>query len=124
MYLEHGRDSGLCSGSALRQGVLRQTQQRDRESQFTPEGLKIRTWFRWSWFWFGLVRHLSFCLFQAEEMINAIRSAFKEGLDRLSWMDDHTRQAAKEKVERQVDRQVHRQVDRQVLIVLCLFILR
>lgn len=57
-------------------------------------------------------------------MINAIRSAFKEGLDRLSWMDDHTRQAAKEKVERQVDRQVHRQVDRQVLIVLCLFILR
>ncbi len=39
-------------------------------------------------------------------MINAIRSAFKEALDRLSWMDDLTRQAAKDKVRRQVDRQV------------------
>nr|XP_046246021.1 endothelin-converting enzyme 2b isoform X3 [Scatophagus argus] len=35
----------------------------------------------------------------AEEMINEIRSAFKEALDRLSWMDDQTRQAAKEKAD-------------------------
>lgn len=35
----------------------------------------------------------------AEDMINAIRSAFKESLARLSWMDDHTRQAAKEKAD-------------------------
>lgn len=35
---------------------------------------------------------------QAEEMINEIRSAFKYSLDRLSWMDDETRQAAKDKV--------------------------
>lgn len=31
-------------------------------------------------------------------MINEIRSAFKHSLDRLSWMDDETRQAAKDKV--------------------------
>lgn len=31
-------------------------------------------------------------------MINEIRSAFKEALDRLGWMDETTRQAAKEKV--------------------------
>ena len=37
-------------------------------------------------------------LHQAEEMINEIRSAFKHALDRLSWMDDQTRQAAKDKV--------------------------
>lgn len=37
-------------------------------------------------------------LLQAEKMINAIRSAFKEALDQLSWMDDQTRQAAKDKV--------------------------
>uniref|UniRef100_A0A8C2X8X1 endothelin-converting enzyme 1 n=1 Tax=Cyclopterus lumpus TaxID=8103 RepID=A0A8C2X8X1_CYCLU len=41
----------------------------------------------------------------AEEMINEIRSAFKEALDRLNWMDDHTRQAAKDKVQRQTGRQ-------------------
>ncbi|KAF0030986.1 hypothetical protein F2P81_017717 [Scophthalmus maximus] len=35
----------------------------------------------------------------AEEMINEIRSAFKEALDRLSWMDDQTRQAAKDKAD-------------------------
>uniref|UniRef100_A0A8C2X5S6 endothelin-converting enzyme 1 n=1 Tax=Cyclopterus lumpus TaxID=8103 RepID=A0A8C2X5S6_CYCLU len=35
----------------------------------------------------------------AEEMINEIRSAFKEALDRLNWMDDHTRQAAKDKAD-------------------------
>lgn len=47
-------------------------------------------------------------------MINEIRSAFKEALDRLNWMDDHTRQAAKDKVQRQVARQGDRQVDRKV----------
>ncbi|MGH0144682.1 UNVERIFIED_CONTAM: hypothetical protein FKN15_036166 [Acipenser sinensis] len=36
----------------------------------------------------------------AEGMINEIRSAFKEGLDELSWMDSQTRQAAKEKAYR------------------------
>ena len=35
---------------------------------------------------------------QAEEMINGIRSAFKESLDKLAWMDDQTKQAAKDKV--------------------------
>uniref|UniRef100_A0A7N8YQ82 endothelin-converting enzyme 1 n=1 Tax=Mastacembelus armatus TaxID=205130 RepID=A0A7N8YQ82_9TELE len=35
----------------------------------------------------------------AEEMINAIRSAFKEALDRLNWMDEQTRQAAKDKAD-------------------------
>uniref|UniRef100_A0A3B5LZR6 endothelin-converting enzyme 1 n=1 Tax=Xiphophorus couchianus TaxID=32473 RepID=A0A3B5LZR6_9TELE len=35
----------------------------------------------------------------AEEMINEIRSAFKYSLDRLSWMDDETRQAAKDKAD-------------------------
>nr|XP_005996806.1 PREDICTED: endothelin-converting enzyme 2 isoform X1 [Latimeria chalumnae] len=35
----------------------------------------------------------------AEEMINEIRVAFKEGLDELDWMDDQTRQAAKEKAD-------------------------
>ncbi|XP_078103369.1 endothelin-converting enzyme 2b isoform X1 [Sander vitreus] len=39
------------------------------------------------------------CLSQAEEMINGIRSAFKDALDRLSWMDSHTRKAAKEKAD-------------------------
>ncbi|KAK5868169.1 hypothetical protein PBY51_009207 [Eleginops maclovinus] len=33
----------------------------------------------------------------AEEMINEIRSAFKDALDRLGWMDQHTKQAAKDK---------------------------
>ncbi|XP_031159669.1 endothelin-converting enzyme 2b isoform X1 [Sander lucioperca] len=36
---------------------------------------------------------------KAEEMINGIRSAFKDALDRLSWMDSHTRKAAKEKAD-------------------------
>uniref|UniRef100_A0A674MCZ6 endothelin-converting enzyme 1 n=1 Tax=Takifugu rubripes TaxID=31033 RepID=A0A674MCZ6_TAKRU len=35
----------------------------------------------------------------AEEMIDEIRSAFKEALDRLGWMDGTTRQAAKEKAD-------------------------
>ncbi|XP_065816053.1 endothelin-converting enzyme 2b isoform X1 [Labrus bergylta] len=35
----------------------------------------------------------------AEGMINEIRSAFKESLDRLSWMDDHTKKAAKDKAD-------------------------
>uniref|UniRef100_A0A3Q4B3X3 endothelin-converting enzyme 1 n=1 Tax=Mola mola TaxID=94237 RepID=A0A3Q4B3X3_MOLML len=35
----------------------------------------------------------------AEEMINEIRSAFKGALDRLSWMDEQTRQAAKDKAD-------------------------
>uniref|UniRef100_A0A3B3HNR1 endothelin-converting enzyme 1 n=1 Tax=Oryzias latipes TaxID=8090 RepID=A0A3B3HNR1_ORYLA len=35
----------------------------------------------------------------AEEMINEIRSAFKQALDRLSWMDEQTRKAAKEKAD-------------------------
>ncbi|XP_030008243.1 endothelin-converting enzyme 2-like isoform X2 [Sphaeramia orbicularis] len=35
----------------------------------------------------------------AEEMINEIRSAFKAALDRLNWMDDQTRQAAKDKAD-------------------------
>lgn len=34
-------------------------------------------------------------------MINEIRSAFKTALDRLNWMDEQTRQAAKDKVCRQ-----------------------
>lgn len=37
-------------------------------------------------------------LLQAEGMINEIRTAFKEALDNLSWMDEQTRQAAKDKV--------------------------
>lgn len=39
---------------------------------------------------------------QAEEMINEIRSEFKKSLDKLSWMDDQTRQAAKDKVRFQM----------------------
>ncbi|XP_068507427.1 endothelin-converting enzyme 2b isoform X2 [Syngnathus scovelli] len=35
----------------------------------------------------------------AEEMIDEIRAAFKRALDRLSWMDGHTKQAAKEKAD-------------------------
>ncbi|XP_068601189.1 endothelin-converting enzyme 2b [Brachionichthys hirsutus] len=35
----------------------------------------------------------------AEQMINEIRSAFKESLDKLSWMDEQTRQAAKDKAD-------------------------
>lgn len=34
-------------------------------------------------------------------MINEIRSAFKQSLDRLSWMDSDTRKAAKDKVPQQ-----------------------
>ncbi len=59
-------------------------------------------------------------------MINEIRSAFKEALDRLNWMDDHTRQAAKDKVRKQMDRQVDRQVDSQVelkVLISCIFCL-
>lgn len=37
------------------------------------------------------------CL-QAEDMIAEIRTAFEESLDKLDWMDEKTRQAAKEKV--------------------------
>ncbi|TNN22323.1 Endothelin-converting enzyme 2 [Liparis tanakae] len=36
---------------------------------------------------------------QAEEMINEIRSAFKETLDGITWMDEHTRRAAKDKAD-------------------------
>lgn len=50
----------------------------------------------------SLSSHMSVSLYlslsQAEEMINEIRSAFKEALDQLSWMDAQTRQAAKDKV--------------------------
>lgn len=35
---------------------------------------------------------------QAEGMINEIRTAFKDALDHLKWMDKQTRQAAKDKV--------------------------
>lgn len=35
---------------------------------------------------------------QAEGMINEIRTAFKDALDNLRWMDEQTRQAAKDKV--------------------------
>lgn len=35
----------------------------------------------------------------AEEMINEIRTAFKDALDHLGWMDKHTRQAAKDKAD-------------------------
>ncbi|RVE65304.1 hypothetical protein OJAV_G00134660 [Oryzias javanicus] len=35
----------------------------------------------------------------AEEMINEIRSAFKHALDRLGWMDEQTKKAAKEKAD-------------------------
>lgn len=37
------------------------------------------------------------CL-QAEDMIAEIRTAFEESLDQLDWMDEKTRNAAKEKV--------------------------
>lgn len=38
-------------------------------------------------------------------MINEIRSAFKNALDDLNWMDEQTRQAAKDKVrENESDR--------------------
>lgn len=47
--------------------------------------------------------YLSLSISKAEEMINEIRSEFKQALDRLSWMDDQTRQAAKDKVHTQVD---------------------
>lgn len=40
-------------------------------------------------------------MWQAEKMINEIRAAFKESLDRLSWMDGDTRKAAKDKVPQQ-----------------------
>lgn len=61
--------------------------------------------------WLILVHHFLSLSFQAEEMINEIRSAFKEALDRLSWMDDQTRQAAKDKVQTQVDRLTGRVTD-------------
>lgn len=35
---------------------------------------------------------------QAEGMISEIRTAFEEALEKLVWMDEKTRQAAKEKV--------------------------
>lgn len=35
---------------------------------------------------------------QAEGMISEIRTAFEEALGQLVWMDEKTRQAAKEKV--------------------------
>lgn len=34
---------------------------------------------------------------QAESMVNEIKDAFKKNLPRLSWMDDETRQAARDK---------------------------
>lgn len=37
-------------------------------------------------------------LSQAEGMISEIRTAFEEALGQLVWMDEKTRQAAKEKV--------------------------
>lgn len=60
--------------------------------------------------WFGPVHQLSHFIAQAEDMINEIRSAFKEALDQLSWMDKHTRQAAKDKVggtPTKLERQTH-----------------
>ncbi|XP_072897323.1 endothelin-converting enzyme 2-like isoform X2 [Hemitrygon akajei] len=35
----------------------------------------------------------------AEKMINEIRTAFKDGLEKLMWMDDETRRAAEEKAD-------------------------
>lgn len=43
---------------------------------------------------------LGLLLFQAEGMISEIRTAFDEALGQLPWMDEKTRQAAKEKVSR------------------------
>lgn len=37
---------------------------------------------------------------QAEGMISEIRTAFEDALGQLVWMDEKTRQAAKEKVSR------------------------
>lgn len=72
----------------------------------------------------GPPHRLSVCLsvWQAEDMINQIRSAFKSSLDRLAWMDEQTRQAAKDKVSEQTDRLVtdSSQEDRQVVEVLLL----
>lgn len=39
-------------------------------------------------------------LSQAEGMISEIRTAFEDALGQLVWMDEKTRQAAKEKVSR------------------------
>lgn len=36
---------------------------------------------------------------QAEEMINEIRTAFKENLRKLNWMDKETRSLAEEKAD-------------------------
>lgn len=41
---------------------------------------------------------MTFLFLQAEGMISEIRTAFKDALDNLSWMDEQTRQAAKDKV--------------------------
>lgn len=40
---------------------------------------------------------------QAESMVNEIKDAFKKNLPRLSWMDDETRQAARDKVCYKID---------------------
>lgn len=44
--------------------------------------------------------HLTPPSVQAEGMISEIRTAFEEALGQLVWMDEKTRQAAKEKVSR------------------------
>lgn len=36
---------------------------------------------------------------QAEDMINSVRTAFKENLKQLSWMDKETRELAEEKAD-------------------------
>ena len=37
--------------------------------------------------------------FQAEEMVDMVRNAFKRNLRKISWMDEETREAAIEKAD-------------------------
>lgn len=39
------------------------------------------------------------CVLEAEDMINSVRTAFKENLKDLDWMDPETRQLAMDKAD-------------------------
>lgn len=55
---------------------------------------------------------------QAESMVNEIKDAFKKNLPRLSWMDDETRQAARDKVCYKID--CFRYIEFLVMILIAL----
>lgn len=50
-------------------------------------------------------------------MINEIRTAFKDALDNLSWMDEQTRQAAKDKVREHCPSQMRQSPEKSAALL-------